>query len=87
MRREEKFIGALLLTLGLTAVLTGTSILFGVSAQSDGVSCKSICGLSLLVTTFLGASAGALASGLLWLVAGVVGTVVGYRVIRDPRNA
>ena len=80
MRREAKIVGAFVLTLGIFALAVSANLLLGGAAQNGGLSCKSICGLSLLVTQFLGASTGGLVGSLLWLLVGIVFTFVGYRV-------
>lgn len=80
MRREAKIVGAFVLTLGIFALAVSANLLLGGAAQNGGLSCKSICGLSLLVTQFLGASAGGLVGSLLWLLVGIVFTFAGYRV-------
>jgi len=73
-------VGAFVLALGIFALVVSANLLLGGAAQSGGLSCKSICGLSLLVTQFLGASTGGLVGSLLWLLVGIVFTFVGYRV-------
>jgi hypothetical protein len=80
MRREAKLVGAFALALGISALAISANLLLGGETQSGGLSCKSICGLSLLVTQFLGASTGGLVGSLLWLLVGIVFTFVGYRV-------
>lgn len=87
MRREAKLVGAFFVALGLVAVLGGTSLLFGVSSQSEGLSCKALCGLSLLIAQLLGTSAGTFTAGLLYVAAGVSVTFVGYSVLRGSRCA
>ena len=73
-------VGAFVLALGIFALVVSAYLLLGGAALSGGLSCKSICGLSLLVTQFLGASTGGLVGSLLWLLVGIVFTFVGYRV-------
>ena len=80
MRREAKLVGAFALALGISALAISANLLLGGETQSGGLSCKSICGLSLLVTQFLGASTGGLVGSLLWLLVGIVFTFAGYRV-------
>ena len=80
MRIEAKLVGAFALALGISALAISANLLLGGETQSGGLSCKSICGLSLLVTQFLGASTGGLVGSLLWLLVGIVFTFVGYRV-------
>ena len=80
MRREAKLVGAFALALGISALAISANLLLGGETQSGGLSCKSICGLSLLVPQFLGASTGGLVGSLLWLLVGIVFTFVGYRV-------
>ena len=80
MRREAKMVGAFVLALGLFALVVSANLLLGGAAQSGGLSCKSICGLTLLVTQFFGARAGGFLGSLLWLLVGIVFTFAGYRV-------
>ncbi len=80
MRREAKMVGAFVLALGIFALVVSANLLLGGAAQSGGLSCKSICGLTLLVTQFFGARAGGLLGSLLWLLVGIVFTFAGYRV-------
>ena len=82
MRREAKLVCAFALALGISALAISANLLLGGETQSGGLSCKSICGLSLLVTQFLGASTGGLVGGLVWLLVGIVFTFGGYRVFR-----
>ena len=51
-------VGAFVLALGIFALVVSANLLLGGAAQSGGLSCKSICGLTLLVTQFFGARAG-----------------------------
>ncbi len=80
MRREAKMVGAFVLALGIFALVVSANLLLGGAAQSGGLSCKSICGLTLLVTQFFGARAGGFLGSLLWLLVGIVFTFAGYRV-------
>lgn len=87
MRREAKFIGWFALVLGCAGSLIGASILVGGFRPTDGLSCKAICGLTLLATQFLGSLAGDLVGGILWLVAGALFFIVGYKVLHDKHCA
>ena len=80
MRREAKMVGAFVLALGIFALVVSANLLLGGAAQSGGLSCKSICGLTVLVTQFFGARAGGFLGSLLWLLVGIVFTFAGYRV-------
>ena len=73
-------VGAFVLALGIFALVVSANLLLGGAAQSGGLSCKSICGLTLLVTQFFGARAGGFFGSLLWLLVGIVFTFAGYRV-------
>ena len=80
MRREAKMVGAFVLAPGIFALVVSANLLLGGAAQSGGLSCTSICGLTLLVTQFFGARAGGFLGSLLWLLVGIVFTFAGYRV-------
>jgi hypothetical protein len=86
MDREAKLIGRFALGLGCAAGLTGASILLGVSNPPEGLSCKAICGLVLIITALFGDFAGTLAGGLLWLTVSVAFCFVGYRVLNKQSH-
>lgn len=87
MKREAKLFGYLALFLGCFCILNGAFILVGASSQPTGLSCKAICGLTLLTTELLGSFAGSLVGGLLWMVVGAAFSFFGYGVLRHSYGA
>jgi hypothetical protein len=87
MRREIRLVGFFAVFLGLSAFVAGLATLSGSSVPSGGLSCKAVCGLSLLAAEFFGPAFGARMAGFLWIVIGAVVTLVGIMVFRGSRSA
>ncbi len=88
MQRKVKLIGMFALLLGAVAVSSGISIWIGGSpAASEGLSCKAICGITLLIAEFFGDTASTFAAGLLWIFAGIPFVLVGYLLLRESRGS
>ena len=88
MQRESKLAGAFILFLGLFSLFTSVRILaFSESATGEGSSCKSICGITMLLTQFLSAEVGQIVGGLLWLCIAFPFIWFGYRLLWSNRHA
>lgn len=86
MHREARLFGLFLLMLGLAALVAGTGALLSGELPREGLSCKAICGLSLLVSEVLGIQAGAAFGGGLLLTLGAVAALLGWRIFVSARR-
>lgn len=87
MHRETKLMAYFAIALGVAAFALGLHGLSGRSVSIGGLSCKVICGLSLVITELFGPAYGALVASLLWVAIGLVFTFVGVIILRGSRNA
>ena len=87
MRREAKIFGWFAVLLGFGGIFSAASTLIGTASQANGLSCKVICGISLLVTQLLEPSVGTLVGGFLWLAAGLAFILFGYLILKDQYRA
>lgn len=87
MHRETKLMAYFAIALGVSAFALGIHALSGSSVSLSGLSCKVICGLSLVIAELFGPVYGALVASFLWVAIGLVFTYVGGIILRGSRNA
>jgi hypothetical protein len=75
--------------LGVFGAFIGIRYLLGLEVikTGGGLTCKSICGLGLIVTELLGARAGQLLVGTLFLLAGLWLAWLGYHIFLSAKKA
>jgi hypothetical protein len=80
---KTKESGALFLVLGAFGLYWGYGYLnTATPLPTDSVSCKAICGLSILAAQFFGEHYGRLATGFLWATFGLFFVLLGYNNLR-----
>jgi len=86
MKREAKLFAYFAVFLGCFGILAGVGILVDGSNPQAGLSCRAICGLTLLTTELLGNFAGSLIGGLLWIISGSALSLFGYFSLTDKHS-
>jgi hypothetical protein len=89
LKRQNFLVGIFMTGLGIFGVFIGIRYLLGLEAiiTGGGLTCRSICGLGLIVTELLGARAAQLLVGTLFLLAGIWLTWFGYHIILYAKKA
>lgn len=87
MHRETKLMAYFVIALGVSAFALGLHGLSGPSVSISGLSCKVICGLSLVIAELFGPAYGVLIASFLWVAIGLAFTFVGVIILRDSRSA
>ncbi|MDO9179033.1 MAG: hypothetical protein Q7U16_12080 [Agitococcus sp.] len=83
MRNISKFSALLPALLGLFSLFIGANLAMGnAAAQASGMSCKAICGISLLASNVFGESFGRLAGASLWAFVGTGLLYLAWRLVK-----
>jgi hypothetical protein len=83
MRREAKLIGWFAVVIGGASLLIGVLSLTGNNVQAKGLSCKAICGLSMLIAEIFGELAGRVTAGFITIAIGICAILLGYLILKD----
>ncbi|WP_199103071.1 hypothetical protein [Aquitalea sp. ASV11] len=83
MHRQSTVLAWCILILGMFGIAGGSDVLIRGAVHAEGSSCKAICGLSLLLAQLLGAAAGAIALGVIYVMLGVFLLCIGYLMLKD----
>lgn len=83
MYRDSTVLAWCVLILGVFGIVDGSDILIRGAMHTDGSSCKAICGLSLLLSQFFSPVVGALATGIIYLLLGVLLVCIGCLMLKS----
>lgn len=86
MHREATVFGWCILILGVLGIANGSAILIRGAVHAEGISCKAICGISLLLAELFTPAIGDVAAGAIYLLLGSCLALVGYQVLRDRQR-